>query len=332
MKRWQFWAGSGISVVFLYLALREVDVAAAWGYVRGARWEALLLGWLCLVASYAVRAWRWRTIISAVQAVPAGTVGRVYMAGLMANNLLPARIGEVVRAYLLGQTAGMHTAAALGTVAVERAFDVVVALGFLVAGAALGVLGGLGSAVWAGAALVGGVVIGLAVLATWGKRLSALAGRLIGRASPEWGERAAEMGQSFVAGLRSIGSVGRAAEIALWSLAAWGLFAGYAAAVLGAYGLRTSLPGVLFVLGVGGMGVSIPSAPGNVGTLEGAYVLALGLLGVGDRSSQVSFALTYHVVEWVTTCAIGLLCLGQLGLSVGQLSEVASRAGGRGGS
>jgi uncharacterized protein (TIRG00374 family) len=322
VKRWQLWIGLGISGLFLYLALRQVEVAAAWRYVRAARWEMLLLGWLCLVLSYVVRVWRWRTILSSVQSIPPRTVGQVYMAGLMANNLLPARIGEVVRAYLLGQTAEMHAAAALGTVAVERVFDVVVALGFLVVGAALGVLRGLGGAVWAGAGLVCGLVIGLASFALWGDRFVDLAVRPIRRLSEEWGERLSGMGHSFVEGLRSIGSVHRAAQIGLSSLAAWMLFAGYAAAALRAYGLWTSLPGVLFLLGVGGMGVSIPSAPGNVGTLEGAYMLALQLLGVGDSSARASFALTYHVLEWVTTCTIGFVCLGQLGLSLSELSQM----------
>jgi uncharacterized protein (TIRG00374 family) len=322
MKRWQFWAGLGISALFLYLALRKVELAAAWRYVRAARWEALLLGWLCLVFSYVVRAWRWRVIISSVHPVGTWTVGRVYMAGLMANNILPARIGEVVRAYLLGQAAEMPTAAALGTIAVERAFDVLVALGFLVVGAALGVLRGLGGALWAGAGLVCALVIGLASLTAWGDRLVDVAARPVERLSQEWARRLAGMGHSFVQGLRSIGSVRRAVAIGLWSLGAWMLFAGYAAFVLRAYGLRTSLPGVLFLLGVGGMGVSIPSAPGNVGTLEGAYMLALQLLGVGDSSARASFALTYHVLEWVTTCTVGLVCLGQLGLSLGELSRM----------
>lgn len=322
MRRWQFWVGVAISAAFLYLTLRGVDLATAWGYVQHARWQALLLGWLCLVASYVIRAGRWQRIIAAVQPVPAGSVGRVYMVGLMANNVLPARIGEVVRAYLLGKTAEMHTAAALGTIAVERAFDVIVALGFLVVGAAYGVLGGLGGALWAGAAMVGGLVVALIVLAVWGERLSALTARLVGRVSPRWGKRLAEMGRSFVAGLRSIGNVGRALEIALWSLGAWALFASNARLVLAAFQMQTSLPKVLFLLGVGGLGVSFPSAPGNVGTLEGSMVLALGLLGVGDRSGRASFALTYHAIEWVTTCSIGLLCLGQLGWSMGQLSQV----------
>jgi uncharacterized membrane protein YbhN (UPF0104 family) len=71
-----------------------------------------------------------------------------------------------------------------------------------------------------------------------------------------------------------------------------------------------------------GLGVSIPSAPGNVGTLEYAYILALRLLGIGDENTRASFALTYHVLEWTTTCSIGLLCLGQMGVSLGQLSTL----------
>jgi uncharacterized membrane protein YbhN (UPF0104 family) len=71
--------------------------------------------------------------------------------------------------------------------------------------------------------------------------------------------------------------------------------------------------------------VSIPSAPGNVGTLEGVYIFALQLLGIGNQNSRASFALTYHVIEWITTCSIGLFCLGKLGLSLGQLSRVMER-------
>ena len=93
-----------------------------------------------------------------------------------------------------------------------------------------------------------------------------------------------------------------------------------------AYGLYLTLSGTAFLLGVGGLGVSIPSAPGNVGTLEGAYILALQMLGVGDSASRASFALTYHIVEWVTTCTIGLLCLGRLGFSLGQLAQLAERS------
>jgi uncharacterized protein (TIRG00374 family) len=274
------------------------------------------------VASYGVRIYRWFAIVQSIGAVPVEKVGTVYMAGLLANNVLPARTGEIVRAAALSQAARVKGAAALGTIAVERAFDVIMALLLLAVGVGFGVLSAVGSSLWLGAALVAVLVGALAVLATWGERLSSTVERTVGRVSPAWGQRLGNLGRSFVTGLRSIDSVGRAVRVFGASAATWGLFMAYAFLVLRAYGLGIDPAGAAFLLGLAGLGVSVPSAPGNVGTLEGAIILALRLLGIGDASSRASFALTYHVLEWVTTCALGLLCLGRLGLSFGQLSRM----------
>ncbi|MBN1641975.1 MAG: flippase-like domain-containing protein [Anaerolineae bacterium] len=327
MKRWQLWIGLAISALFLFLAVRDVDLATAWGYVRTAEWRYLVAGWFCLLLSYVLRIWRWRAIVQAIGPVPFSTLGQVYMVGFMANNVLPARIGEVVRAYLLGQASQVSAASALGTIAVERVFDVIVALLFLILGTTLGSPADIRGSVWVGGVLVAGLVAFLVALALWGEQLSDRGASVVARFRPEWGRRVGSLGRSFVLGLRAVGTPGRAARTMFWSLGVWGLFVAYAALVMRAYGLRTTLFGALFLLGMGGLGVSIPSAPGNVGTLEGAYVLALQLLSVGDPSSRVSFALTYHVVEWVTTGAIGLLCLGSLGLSFRQISRIAQQGG-----
>lgn len=320
MKRWQFWLGLVVSAVFLYVSLRQVDWQAAWQHVLAARWGFLFAGWVCLVVSYVVRIWRWHRIVSSEQPISISSLGQVYVVGLMANNILPARIGEIVRAYLLGKTSHLDAASALGTIAVERVFDVIMALSLLVIGASLSVLDGIGSSVWLGALGVTGIVAVVVILAVWGHWLSDLVEQIVGRISPKWGTRLADVVRAFVRGLRSVGSVARVLQVGASSAVAWGLFVAYAVLVLRAYGLAITLPGAAFLLGVGGLGVSIPSAPGNVGTLEGAYIAALTLLGIGNSDSRATFALTYHLVEWVTTCAIGLFCLGSLGLSLGELT------------
>jgi uncharacterized membrane protein YbhN (UPF0104 family) len=322
MKRWQFWLGVAISALFLYLALRQVDLAAAWQYVRTAQSRYLALGWLFLLGSYGLRILRWHAIVRQIGRASPWTLGQVTMAGYMANNILPARIGEIVRAVLLRQAAKFNAAAALSTIAVERVFDVVTALSLLSLGAAFAVLGDVGESVWVGGVAVAGLVGGVVVLGVWGAPLSDLLESVVGRVSPTWGSRLADVGRSFVQGLRSVGSVDRALAVAGWSLAVWGTFIAYAYWILRAYGMHISLAGGAFMLGVAGLGVSLPSAPGNVGVLEGANVLALGLLGIGNEDSRAAFALTYHVVEWVTTVVAGLLCLGKLGLSVRQLSQM----------
>lgn len=324
-KRWQFWVGMGVSAIFLFLALRRVNLPLAGQRMLAARWEYLVAAWLCLIGCYVVRTLRWYAIVRAIGRVSPGWLGQVYMAGLMANNILPMRIGELVRAYLLGQTARVSTAAALGTIAVERIFDLIMALALLLVGAALGLLADLRQAAWMAGALVAALVGGLVLLAVRGEWLIGWFERAVGRLSPAWAERLAQLGRSFVQGLRAVHSVGQALWLVLGTAVLWGLVMGYALFILRAYDLPVSLAGAAFMLGMAGMGVAIPSGPGSVGTLEGAYMLALQLLGVGTLTSRASFALTYHVLEWVTTLLIGLFCLARLGLSLGQLSRLAER-------
>lgn len=325
MKRWQFWLGALASIVFLFLALRKVDLVSAWQAVLSARQKDLLLAWLCLLVSYVVRAWRWRLVLYAIKPVPLWTMWRVFVVGFMSNNILPVRMGEVVRAYLLGRMIGVNSAAVLGTIAVERVWDVIMVLLLLVVGVAFGMLGGMGSSIWLGATMVGGLIVGVVLLAVWGEHLAGWGERLMRPVSPSWAKKLADLGRSFVSGLRSVGSVSRAARITFWTAASWGLFMAYAHFLLRAYGLSVSPAGVAFLLGVAGMGVAIPSAPGSVGTLEYAYIFGLGVLNVGDENLRAAFALTYHVLEWVTTLILGLFCLGQLGLSLGQVTAMAGQ-------
>ncbi|MBN1937824.1 MAG: flippase-like domain-containing protein [Anaerolineae bacterium] len=328
MKRWQFWLGVAISAVFLFFALRGVDWAATWQAVQTAQVGYLALAWVCLLASYLSRAMRWRSVLLPLKLVSLWTSWRVFMVGLVSNNVLPARAGELVRAYVLGQSERVDTAAVLGTVAVERVFDVLTVLLLLSLGMTSGALGGLGGeyGLWLGAAMVGGLAAGVLVIALWGDRLTGVAARLVGRFSPAWGEKIAGLGEAFVQGVRAVGSVKRAAIVVGWTWISWGLFLLYAYWVLCAYHLTVNAAGVAFLMGFAGLAVAIPSAPGSVGTMEYAYMLGLALLGVGMEETRIGFALTYHVLEWVTTLALGLFCLGQLGLSLRQVSAMANPA------
>ncbi len=322
MKRWQFWLGVAISVVFLFFAFRGVDWAATWRAARAAQVGYLALAWMCLLASYLSRAVRWQSVLRSIKRVSLWTTWRVFMVGLVSNNVLPARAGELVRAYVLGQNERVDVAAVLGTVAVERVFDVLTVLLLLALGMASGALGGIGGeyGIWLGAAMVGGLAGGVLVIALWGDRLTGVAARWVGRVSPAWGEKIAGLGGAFVRGVRAVGSVKRAATVTGWTLFSWGLFLVYVYWVLRAYGLQIDAAGVAFLLGFSGLAVAIPSAPGSVGTMEYAYMLGLSLLGVGVEETRLGFALTYHMMEWVTTLALGLFCLGQLGLSLRQVS------------
>ncbi len=323
IRRWQFWVGVAISALFLFFAFRGVDWAAAWQAVRTARWPWLLPAWACLLASYVARAWRWRSLLVSFQPVSWPLTWQATMVGLVSNNVLPARIGELVRAFILGQKTNINAALALGTIAVERTFDVLMTCLLLVFGITWSVLGDTGYSLWVGMAAVGGVIAGVLTMALWGERLIDRGERLIAHFSPTWAGRLSAPARLFVRGLRVAGRPRQFFGLAIWTMVVWGTFMGYGGFILRALGMSISLAGLAFLFGVAGLGIAIPSAPGSVGTLEYAYVFGLDMLQLGDSSTRISFALIYHALEWATTLGLGLICLGQLGMSLGQISRAA---------
>ena len=108
---------------FLWLALRNVDINAVKSALQHASYGYLIPAALCSLVGYGLRTQRWGNILSTTKAIPFTRLFPVLMAGFAANNLLPARIGEFVRAYLLGRTEEVNSSLALATIVVERVCD-----------------------------------------------------------------------------------------------------------------------------------------------------------------------------------------------------------------
>src|SRR5689334_7997824 len=125
-----------IGVVLLWLAIARIDVAAL-----GTELSRVQPGWLIAgVATYwvalALRSWRWRILLAPVRRLAFGQVFYGLLVGYAANNLLPARLGELVRADFVGRRYRITRLSVVGTIVVERLFDVVVFVGFIFAGIA----------------------------------------------------------------------------------------------------------------------------------------------------------------------------------------------------
>ncbi len=132
----KFWLGLVVSLIFLYLAFRGQD----FGKIGQALGEANYL-WLApaLVAYFMgvwVRAFRWHFLLGPIKKVPVRRLFPVVVIGYMANDVLPIRMGEVVRSYVLGKRENVTKTGALATIVVERIMDGITMLLFL-AGTAL---------------------------------------------------------------------------------------------------------------------------------------------------------------------------------------------------
>ncbi|HXE72124.1 MAG TPA: lysylphosphatidylglycerol synthase transmembrane domain-containing protein [Candidatus Nitrosotenuis sp.] len=284
-----------VSGLFLYLAVRNLSWADFWASLRSVEPGRVGLAALLMVGAYALRAVRWRLFFRREEAPGWWTSQGVVLLGFAANNLLPARSGELVRAHCMARLIGSSPARVLAMIVLERAFDALslVVLTLVALPAASRTFPGMGSLGWLGVA----VVVVLAML-FWLWRTSGAGGdlRLFGA------ERL--LGQ-FREGLHSLGRPPALAGIAALSLAVWSADVLWWWCAMSAFPARR-LPwdAALAACVFGNVGTLIPSGPGAVGTLEAAIVLVLGLWGF-EPGQAFAMALLVHVLQFVYTTSTG---------------------------
>jgi uncharacterized protein (TIRG00374 family) len=316
--------GLAVSIFSIWFVLRDVDLGDAWTIIQTASPAWLALGLLFLSADILFRAVRWQRLILPIQRVRFLPILSYLLVGYLANNVLPARLGELVRSHYLGDRERISRASTLGTVVVERVVDIVV----LVAIAALAILVLNVRGVVASAILVALAVTGLLVVAL---AIGIAAHRLPGAARmagllERW-PSAAGAARKLRDGLAVAGRPRTLGEALVLSVAAWGSTVIAFAAIGQAIGLHL-LIGEASLLAAGvALATTIPSGPGYLGTYELAAVKIAEALG---RSSEQAFALALlaHATVLVLTSVTGAAAFLRLGWtsSVHEVEDVVSGA------
>lgn len=311
--------------------LHDIEPADVVAHARSADPLLLLVAVVLATLTFPLRTIRWRLILRDVDGhrLPLAPLWHATAIGFMANNLLPARAGEVARAYVASRQLPVRFTTALASVGVERVFDGLVMLGLMAVAIAAPsfpaetLVGGRSlSALATSAALFFGVVLLLALVvvhrpAPW----LALFGRIARRLLPARGaERVVHWADGIVAGLAVLKSPVRFGGVVFWSLVLWLTNAAAFAVCFKAFGLNVPLEGALLLQGVIGFGVALPSTPGFVGVFEAATLVTLRVYGI-ESSLAVSYALTYHVTTFIPITVLGLWSLARLRLRLGELHE-----------
>ncbi len=323
--RGKLWLGIGLSLVLLWLAFRGVHLDAVMLQLRQIQLLWLAPALLSIVVRFWLTAIRWRILLGSTKRIGLHRLFGVTMIGFMANNVFPARIGEFVRAYALGRSESLAAPLAFATIVIERIFDGLTLLLFL--GAGLFLLTLPAWLLWLAAASCCLYLVVLAVLVSlrWegGVRLVTT---VLGRLPERLRLPALRLLDAFRLGLSALGD-GRALSIvAALSIAIWVVNALGFQATLVAFSLHLPLQaGFLAIAVIAGVLV-LPSAPGYVGTFQFATKVALALFGVPEATA-LSVSIVYHAINYVPITLVGLLYLGTLNLTLGEL-----RAAGQGAS
>lgn len=317
------WIGLALSVIFLFLALRNVEWPDVWNSWRAARLDLLLLGVVLLVGSWIIAAVRWRILLLSAKRLTVRDTFAYITIGYLANTVLPLRLGDLARASLIGRKKEVGISRSLGSIALERVMDllmlVAMTLGLaLIIEIPVPIQAGLTTMM--GAALI--ALTGLIVLSFNQARLPGLS-RWLAKVMPQrLAERVLVLLTNFSAGADVLRKpAGMLAVIALSALV-W-VVVGLATLVwIKGFHLDVPWYAGFFVLIMVNLGSAIPSSPGYVGVYHYLAVLALSLW-VPDRSAALAYAIGSHALNMLANVGLGAYFLTREGVSLRDLrSEV----------
>src|SRR5262245_51419373 len=211
-----------LTLVFLFLAVSRVDLAAFAEELRRVDYRWLLPSALCTLAGYALRTVRWQLILSGAARAPLRTLFPVLIMGFATNNLLPGRLGEFWRAYLLGRKRNVRKTFAMASVVVERVFDGLTLIALLAVVSMNIQLPGWSREIEFLAALIFlGATLAVFVL-LWRPELAQAALRLVSRSLPRrWATWSDERLAAFIDGLAPLRRPRVLLLAALLSIGVW---------------------------------------------------------------------------------------------------------------
>ena len=322
--RWHLWAGVAVSVVMLLFFYRQLDTAELAELLGEANYYYLIPAVAIYFVGVLFRAYRWKYLLSPMRDFPVHRLYPVVVVGYTANNLLPMRLGELVRSYHLARQENFSTSSALGSVAVERVFDgltlvaviAVTAPWLLVMGQFSGGAGVSQTTAVLLAIAVGGVFGGFLVfftlLATWPGCARVVEGALL--FLPEKIHiPALRFFRSFVSALKILNSPRKHLALVLLSLPVWlaegavyflvsfsfDIGSHYDSAI--AYVLVIAL-----LTATSNLATGIPSAVGGIGPFEVVAQQTLIALGVGATVAGAYSVFVHLVALWLPVNLAGL--------------------------
>jgi hypothetical protein len=323
-----------LTIGLLVWFLKNASLRDIWMHVRTARTDLLVLSVVFVIVTYWARAVRWQYLLAPIGNASFRNVFRATVIGFAALSLLPARVGDVLRPYLLARQEGLPMSAAFATVIMERVLDLTAVLVLL----AIYVWGFSGagslpaaflrpvevSAIFA-AAVAAGLLVLMWILATHPERIGAFVG-MAARVLP-WSvsHRIEEVVSVFSGGFAAAREPRALVMAIAWSFAVWLAIAAEAWAVTIAFGIAMPFEGTFLLQGLLVIGVAVPT-PGGVGSYHAAYRWGVTNFFGAQNDQAIAGAIVTHAISFVPVVLLGLVFMAQDNLSVGRLKDLAGAA------
>jgi len=320
-QAWKVLIGLAVSAVFIWLALRNIDFNELGKTFLRVNPLWIAVGALLVVLCYFLRALLWQELLRYERKTRVWNLFRIITIGYFANNILPLKIGEIIRAWLLGKKENLSASEAFATVVLERGADMFALLFFFLIAMSL-----IPFEPWLKYSGLAVVAIGLAfavvVLLNYrfgGHLLDALERPLM-KLPGNTGRFLHEQLGKFLAGLKLLAGAGQVLKVAFLCLATWFTWICFAYISFWAVGLELPFIAAIFMVVVLNFGLMIPSSPGGLGVFEFMVILALARYGVA-KEQALGVGFIFHMVQYILTFVIGWIFTFQMNVSMFQFSR-----------
>ena len=323
LKRWQLWLGIAISALFLWLALRGLRLTDVWQALQDAQYLWLIPGVAAYWIGVWVRSWRWTYLLRPLKRISTRTAFPIVVIGYMGNNILPARAGELLRAYVLRRSEDVPISGSLATIVLERAFDGVVMLSFVVinlpelarVSGDSGLVGNLYNLAVLGVIAFFMAVVLLIFMAIYPERTEAAFQWVNQRLVPgRFKGQATQLSLNFLKGLGALRSPRDLFMVFVTSVIIWLLETVKYWFLMQAFPFEVSFFALMLMNGVVNLATTLPSAPGYIGTFDAPGIAVLVAYGV-TRAVATAYTLVLHAALWLPITLLGLYYMVREGIS-----------------
>jgi glycosyltransferase 2 family protein len=329
-KKMLFIVGLMVSVICSWLFVRKIEWSSLGVAFSEAKYIYIFPTIIIMFVSFYIRAIRWEVLLSPIKRVSVLNLFSASMIGFMANNVLPARLGEIIRPVMISRKEKIGVSTSLATVAIERVFDI---LGIIVIASLLfcflpsdnqansqAVIYQLKkwSAIMAFFAIC--TIAILFLLSLYPKKAGDIFEKLLFVFPHHLRDKLVNMLHSFISGLQVFDHKIKLLWVGILSIVIWLLNAASIYVLCYSFDIGLSYAGACFVTVCIALAVALPQAPGFIGVFHIATQKSLDVFGVGLSSAQ-SFAILLWAVSVIPVTVTGLLFLWREGISFGEISH-----------
>lgn len=325
----KFWLGICISVFFMVLLFRKIDFGQLVIALRSVDYRYIVLSVVFTFISYFLRAVRWRYLLISEKKIPLASLYPATIIGYMANNLLPARLGEFVRAYMLAKREQLETPSVFASLVIDRLFDGFTVLVMLMItlftvrlplgmeDAALALKTG-GIVMFL---LYCGVIVFLFLLKLQTMRTLSFVRFLLKPFPERFSESLIPMLGSFIGGIRLSSRSRHIAAILLSSVLIWTFAVLPIDMTLRSFGIDLPISASMFIMVLLVFAVMVPASPGFIGTYHYACFKGLSVFGISETTS-LSIALIIHGTSFFPVIIAGFYYLWRNKISLSDIQTV----------